>query len=187
MTDKPNHNLFAGADRCTTCRVNEPIYPKLVLVGQFWRCPSCNSSYGENPHPDCPPASAPAERKFTGPQLDALKPCPFCGSPGAICCLEDEPGSPASFWVNCSCGIETRERRTEQEAVALWNTRAATGAGMPTREEIGRVIYLLLYEARGAIWEANESKDVWYREADRFLALLTARSGLAASSIKTER
>lgn len=55
-----------------------------------------------------------------------LEPCPFCGNPGAICCLEDEPGSPASFWVNCSCGIETRERRTEQEAIALWNTRVVS-------------------------------------------------------------
>jgi Lar family restriction alleviation protein len=61
----------------------------------------------------------------------ALKPCPFCGNPGAICVLEDEPGSPASFWVNCSCGVETPERRTEDEAIALWNTRVIPAQGEP--------------------------------------------------------
>ncbi len=63
--------------------------------------------------------------KIAQDATEALKPCPFCGKPGAICVLEDEPGSsPASFWVNCFCGIETPERRTEQEAVELWNIRA---------------------------------------------------------------
>lgn len=60
--------------------------------------------------------------------MTELLPCPFCGSPAAFCCLEDEPGSPASFWVNCSCGVETPERRTEDEAVALWNRRTAAAA-----------------------------------------------------------
>lgn len=106
-------------------------------------------------------------------QLDAIKPCPFCGSPGAICCLE-EPGSPASFWINCSCGIETRERRTEQEAVALWNTRVATGAGTPTREEIESAIKNKIRIANGFEFKFIEGMD---EAADAILALLTARSG----------
>lgn len=41
-------------DRCVTCRTGfdtqgNPIYPLLVLVGKYWRCPECKSSYGENP------------------------------------------------------------------------------------------------------------------------------------------
>ena len=62
--------------------------------------------------------------KIAQAATEELKPCPFCGKQGAICILEDEQGSPASFWVNCFCGVETPERRTEQEAVTLWNTRA---------------------------------------------------------------
>lgn len=54
-----------------------------------------------------------------------LKPCPFCGRKAALCILEDSPGELISAWVNCTCGIETRERRTEREAIELWNTRAA--------------------------------------------------------------
>ena len=57
-----------------------------------------------------------------------LAECPFCGKPGAICCLEDEIDSPAGFWINCSCGVETVERRTEAEAVEHWNTRNGTPA-----------------------------------------------------------
>jgi hypothetical protein len=43
----------------------------------------------------------------------------------------------------------------------------------PTREEIGRAIYLALYQPKGADWEANETKDVWYEVADRFLKVMT--------------
>lgn len=60
--------------------------------------------------------------------MTELLPCPFCGSPAAWRCLEDEPGSPASFWVNCSCGVQTPERRTEAEVLDLWNRRALRGA-----------------------------------------------------------
>ena len=34
------------------------------------------------------------------------------------------------------------------------------------REEIGRLIYLSMYEEKGAVWPANEHKEVWYKKAD---------------------
>lgn len=50
--------------------------------------------------------------------------CPFCGRQPAICVLEDEPGgSPFGYWLNCLCGAQTQERRTEAEAVEAWNRR----------------------------------------------------------------
>jgi Lar family restriction alleviation protein len=85
--------------------------------------------------------------------MSELLGCPFCGRPGAICQLEDEPGSAASFWVNCSCGVETRERRTEQEAVALWNTRApAQGEPVAWRYRWSAPV--------DALWETVASQDM---------------------------
>jgi hypothetical protein len=52
------------------------------------------------------------------------------------------------------------------------------GKAMSEREEIGRDIYLAQYAAHGGRWEANESKEVWYAIADRFIAL---RAGSAAT------
>jgi Lar family restriction alleviation protein len=71
--------------------------------------------------------------------MSELLTCPFCDSPAAICELEDEPGSPASFWVNCSCGIETPERRTEPEAIALWNRRAPCEAMQAALEPFAKL------------------------------------------------
>lgn len=42
----------------------------------------------------------------------------------------------------------------------------------PSRETLGRAIYLAMYQHKGGRWEANETKDVWYDMADRFTAFL---------------
>ncbi|MCX7585062.1 hypothetical protein [Phenylobacterium sp. 58.2.17] len=43
-----------------------------------------------------------------------------------------------------------------------------------SRETLGKAIYLAMYGHQGAIWEANESQDVWFEAADRLLSTLTA-------------
>jgi Lar family restriction alleviation protein len=54
-----------------------------------------------------------------------LLPCPFCGSRVAMSILEDdEPGEILSAWVECLCGVEMHESRTEAEAAMRWNVRA---------------------------------------------------------------
>jgi hypothetical protein len=62
--------------------------------------------------------------------------CPFCGAAGAICSWENLSG----FWVNCSCGVETPERRTEAEAIALWNTRVHA-QGEAVTQPAGSAVY----------------------------------------------
>lgn len=45
---------------------------------------------------------------------------------------------------------------------------------MNSREERllrGRALYLSVYESQGAIWEANECKELWCEKADRYLEL----------------
>lgn len=83
-----------------------------------------------------------------------LLPCPFCGKPGAMCELEEEPGSPMSFWVNCSCGIETPERRTEAEAVALWNTRALAQPAPAGRE----ITDAMVNAGAGVLWNDRDAR-----------------------------
>lgn len=58
--------------------------------------------------------------------MTTLLPCPFCGAKTAMSILEDEPGETISAWVACRCGVEIRERRTEEEAALHWNTRATS-------------------------------------------------------------
>jgi hypothetical protein len=43
---------IAHVDRCVRFGCTGA---KLELRGPFWCCPNCGSSYGENPHPSCPP------------------------------------------------------------------------------------------------------------------------------------
>lgn len=43
---------LVATDRCTRWGCNNA---KLEQRGIFWCCPKCMASYGENPHPDCPP------------------------------------------------------------------------------------------------------------------------------------
>lgn len=56
---------------CTRCRTGftdagEPIYAPLELRGRYWCCVECGNSYGENPHPDCPPAAIPSAKTLPG-------------------------------------------------------------------------------------------------------------------------
>jgi hypothetical protein len=43
-----------------------------------------------------------------------------------------------------------------------------------SREQIGEAIYLAMYGHQGGKWEANDSKETWYRIANRFLVMLPA-------------
>lgn len=53
---------------------------------------------------------------------------------------------------------------------ALSTPSPVEGGGEPTREEIGKAIYLAMYEHQGGLWHANDSKETWFKIADRFLA-----------------
>lgn len=57
---------------------------------------------------------------------------------------------------------------------------------MNSREERmlrGRALYLSVYESQGAIWEANECKELWCEKADRYLEL--AGNGNAQRPLQT--
>jgi Lar family restriction alleviation protein len=77
--------------------------------------------------------------KPENPRSEELRPCPFCGGKGALCVLEGEPGEFIGAWVNCSCGAETREQRTEREAIIKWNTRSVL-VQTPSAEKIAQFI-----------------------------------------------
>lgn len=57
---------------------------------------------------------------------------------------------------------------------ALCAPSPVEGGGEPTREEIGKAIYLAMYESQGAVWIANDSKETWFEIGDRFLAQMKA-------------
>ena len=40
------------------------------------------------------------------------------------------------------------------------------------REIVGELLYKAMYEYKGGRWELNETKDVWYVIADRFIELV---------------
>ena len=61
--------------------------------------------------------------------MNELKPCPFCGGKADIYLSNDVPPS-YGVWHYCMFGkntydikVETRWRRTKQEAIDLWNSR----------------------------------------------------------------
>lgn len=41
-----------------------------------------------------------------------------------------------------------------------------------SREKLGEMIYRSMYEHKGGMWSANETKDVWYNFADNFMKIL---------------
>lgn len=47
----------------------------------------------------------------------------------------------------------------------------STAEPVSDRGAIGKAIYLAMYQHKGGLWEANETKEVWYEIADRFSAL----------------
>lgn len=57
----------------------------------------------------------------------------------------------------------------ERDRILAALSRPVAGATW-TRETLGRAIYMGLYEHQGAVWEANDSKEVWYACADRVLS-----------------
>jgi len=84
---------------------------------------------------------------------ETLKPCPFCGGEAALM-----QSAAKDIFVRCqSCRIETDGRKTQAEAIAAWNSRAATTAGPSEREkalEAGR---------KGAEWAFNRVNEAQAR------------------------
>lgn len=63
MDDDCEDQGMAATNRCTKCRMgfdlnDKPVFPRLERRGRYWCCPECGSSYGENPHSNCPPPSS---------------------------------------------------------------------------------------------------------------------------------
>jgi hypothetical protein len=98
--------------------------------------------------------------------MTEILPCPFCAKPGGLCELAEEPGSHLSFWVNCSCGVETPERRTKAEAIAVWNTRiGGAWQSIETMPPAGTVIdvWMVLPSGHGSRWTSVMWGDVAQR------------------------
>lgn len=91
------------------------------------------------------------------------------------------PDHPGSFTIECDpCGAGLIDDDKET-VIARWNRRAtdaerdalkADNELMWDVRELGRAIYLGLYEHQGADWNANETQSVWYDVAARALAVL---------------
>lgn len=56
-----------------------------------------------------------------------LKPCAHCGKKAYVCHITQE-NHLAPFFVKCNeCGMHTTNKRTEKEAIAVWNRRVKQG------------------------------------------------------------
>ena len=58
---------------------------------------------------------------------EKLLPCPFCGRTDSLEVLH-ELGFDKSTRVECECGGRGAYRRTAEQAITTWNTRADAGA-----------------------------------------------------------
>lgn len=75
------------------------------------------------------------EPTVTDPIDTALLPCPFCGG-GADVMVPEDDNTPAATVMCMNCYIVGPERGTETEAIAAWNTRAASQADTARAEGI---------------------------------------------------
>lgn len=66
--------------------------------------------------------------------------CPFCG--GEAECIEFDgyrPSSPKTYRVSCNdedCTMQSAEYRTEEDAIAAWNTRAESAELAALRQQV---------------------------------------------------
>ncbi|MBZ9939191.1 hypothetical protein LB518_23035 [Mesorhizobium sp. BR1-1-16] len=70
-----------------------------------------------------------------------------------------------------SFAVETRPLYAAPVHSPTYREGELSGIEKTDRESIGRDIYLALYQHKDGRWEANETRDVWYEIADRFVSL----------------
>lgn len=77
--------------------------------------------------------------------------------------LPDRPQQPVA-WV-----VDAQSERGYYSNGDAWIVARKLPVAI-SREELGKAIYLAMYEPDGALWEANHTKHVWYEAADRLRA-----------------
>lgn len=56
--------------------------------------------------------------------MSKLKSCPFCGDKAILDEMEFSLPKRRFIWVHCkSCGAQTRQEKTEEDAIKCWNIR----------------------------------------------------------------
>ena len=91
-------------------------------------------------------------------RVEALLPCPFCGSPASEGC-----GGPQQHWISCDgCSVEGPIEQEMFQAVAAWNTRTPDATHL-------RAVNAALVEA--------------LREAQSALALMVSPDAIRQSTV----
>lgn len=78
--------------------------------------------------------------------------CPFCG--GEAECIEFDgyrPSSPKTYRVSCNdedCTMQSAEYRTEEDAIAAWNTRAESAELAALRQQVADLTETLAFAAQ---------------------------------------
>lgn len=113
-------------------------------------------------------------------EMEALLPCPFCGSPASEGC-----GGPKQHWISCDgCSVEGPIEQEMFQAVAAWNTRTPEATHL---REVNAALVEALREAQSALAlmvspDAIRQSTVSHAYAQLTAAEAKARAALARAT-----
>lgn len=88
---------------------------------------------------------------------ETLKPCPFCGGEAATW----DNGLPDTIVACRSCDVQTRWHQSREEAVSVWNRRAAVAELVEAIRDAAKV-----FEAIGEHTAAEDLRNIFSRHQE---------------------
>ena len=117
-------------------------------------------------------------------RVEALLPCPFCGSPASEGC-----GGPQQHWISCDgCSVEGPIEKMLFQAIAAWNTRTPDATHL---RDVNAALVEALKEAQSALAlmvspDAIRQSTVSHAFAQATAAEANARAALARATTQEQ-